>query len=535
MKINPDDKNIQAYEIAVKLRDSKPFDPNSPVSQGELNWHVKKYEDYFRMTGATEAEIKKDTNRIREKLGLLMKDGEDVEPQGPIHLTDLGNALRLAAKYGDRIRFNWDTSKWLYFDGIRWNPHTGKATAHRFAAAVARDILKEAIKIADSKERDKVAKWGLASESNRKIKDALEVAKSIPPLECYSNQFDKNQFLLNINNGTVNLRTGELREHNPNDMISKLAPVTWNGEVSSFAKNQQWFGCLTTWMDDDKAAIDYLQRLGGMCLTGDITSRVFPIFWGTGKNGKNVFLDTLMKILGDYATPAAQTLLRVSRNDEHTTEIAELKDVRLVVASETKKNMKLKTALVKAMTGDQQLKGRFMRQDNFTFDITHKTILMTQNLPVIDEITDAIWDRVHKIKWGVRIPDDKQDHKLTNKLQAEWSHILGWFIEGCLKWQEDGYLKPTETIKKDTQEYREEMNPLKDFIEECCIIGRENFVPVREVKKEFDEFNSEKRQLSTRDFNSFMSESGYIYKLIRIGEKPVKCWLGIGLRDNSDV
>ena len=119
-------------------------------------------------------------------------------------------------------------------------------------------------------------------------------------------------------------------------------------------------------------------------------------------------------------------------------------------------------------------------------------------------------------------------------LQAEWPHILGWFIEGCLKWQEDGYLKPTETIKKDTQEYREEMNPLKDFIEECCVIGRDNFVPVREVKKEFDEFNSEKRQLSTRDFNSFMSESGYLYKLKKLSGKPVKCWLGIGLRDNSD-
>ena len=459
---------------------------------------------------------------------------EGLPEEIPIHSTDLGNATRFAAKYGDYMRHNWDTGKWLYYDGIRWNPHTGKAVANRFASTVARDILKEANKIVDSEERKKVAKWSFTSESNRKIKDMLELAKAIPPIECYSNQFDTDQFLLNIKNGTVDLRTGELRAHNPDDMISKLAPVAWEGEESSFDDKQLWFGCLATWMEDDRAAIDYLQRLGGMCLTGDITSRVFPIFWGTGKNGKNVFLDTLKGIMGDYATPAPQTLLRAARNEEHTTEIAELKDMRLVVASETKKNMKLKTALVKAMTGDQQLKGRFMRQDNFKFDITHKTILMTQNLPVIDEITDAIWDRVHKVEWRVRIPDDKQDAKLTDKLKAEWPFILGWFIKGCLKWQEDGYLKPTEGIKEDTREYREEMNPLKDFIEERCIKGRDNFIPVRELKKEFDEFNTDKRQLSGRDFNAYMTESGYIYKLQRIGEKPVKCWLGLRLRENDD-
>jgi P4 family phage/plasmid primase-like protien len=289
-----------------------------------------------------------------------------------------------------------------------------------------------------------------------------------------------------------------------------------------------------TWMKDDEEAIDYLQRLGGMCLTGDTTSRVFPIFWGKGKNGKNVFLDTLMGLLGDYAMAAPRTLLTQSYNEEHATEIAGLMGRRLVIASETKPGRKLKTSLVKSMTGDKRIRGRFMRQDYFEFDVTHKTILMTQNLPIIDEVTDAIWDRLHRVEWGVRIPDDKQDHHLLQKLEAEWSLILGWFVEGCLKWQQDGYLKPTEAIVKGTKEYRADMNPLKDFLDECCIKEEGNFSPVTELKKEFDIWDTDKKKMSAREFNSYMIECGYTYKLIRVGGKPVKCWLGLRLRDNSD-
>ena len=188
-----------------------------------------------------------------------------------------------------------------------------------------------------------------------------------------------------------------------------------------------------------------------MCLTGDTSSRVFPIFYGVGKNGKSVFLDTLMMLLGDYATIAPRTLLRVTRHEEHATEIACLLRKRMVIASETRKNIKLKAALVKAMTGDARLKARFMRQDYFDFKPTHKTILVTQNLPIIDETSDAIWDRVHKMEWGVRIPDHRQNTHLLEDLREEWPGILKWAVEGCLKWQNDGILIPTKSIRKQTE------------------------------------------------------------------------------------
>ena len=454
--------------------------------------------------------------------------------QAVAHTTDLGNAMRFAAQYGDKIRYNWTTGKWLVYDGIRWNPDTGKATVQRFAFEVARDILREATKIFDADERKKLAKWSFASESSRNIRALLDLAKALRPIECYADNFDTDLYLLNLNNGTLDLRTGELREHNPDDMISKLAPVTWTGEVSSLHSEQLWLQCCIRWMKDNNEAIDYLQRLGGYCLTGDVTSRIFPIFWGTGKNGKNVFLDTLMQMMGDYAMAAPRTLLTQSYNEEHATEIAGLMGRRLVVASETKPGRKLKTSLVKSMTGDKRIRGRFMRQDYFEFDVTHKTILMTQNLPIIDEVTDAIWDRVHRVEWGVRIPDDEQDHQLLEKLETEWPLILGWFVEGCLKWQQDGYLKPTEAIIKGTQEYRADMNPLKDFITECCIVGEDEFVGMRQLKEAFDSWTTDKPPMGSRIFASLMRALGNHDKVKKIDKKPVKCWMGLRLRELCD-
>ncbi len=459
----------------------------------------------------------------------------DIPPStSEVRRTDLGNAELFVAQHGDRMRYNWSTGQWLFYDGMRWNPYTGKATAQCLAFDTARSILEKATKINDTQQRKDATKWSFSSESSFRIRAMLEMAKALKPIECYAEDLDKDQFLLNLENGTLDLRTGELREHNPDDMITKLAPVTWNGEVSSLNDNELWLRCVATWMSEDEPAINYLKRLGGMCLTGSTTSRVFPIFWGPGKNGKNSFLDTLMKLMGDYAVVAPRSLLRGSYHEEHATELAGLIGSRFVVASETKRNMVLKTSLVKSFTGDARMRTRFMRQDYFDFTPTFKVILMTQNLPIIDEVTDAIWDRVHRVGWDVRIPDEHQDDQLLEKLKSEWPHILGWFVEGCLEWQQDGHLKSTEKIRQGTLAYRIEMNPLKEFIEEMCVKKAEYFVSGRTLKKEFDEWSTDKKQLSGRDFASYMRESGYLYAQKKVDKKPVKCWFGLRLREITD-
>jgi putative DNA primase/helicase len=453
------------------------------------------------------------------------------------HLTDTGNAKRFVSQHKDKIRFCWSIGKWLAFDGQRWNYDTGIVEAQRCALKTVQGIFSEAAKCKDSDQRKQLFKWAFQSEKAGNLKAILSIVRSLPPIATHARDFDKDKYQLNVFNGTIDLHSGQLIPHNPGDMITKLAPVNYPTRHEE-ASIDLWLSCLSTWHRGDKDAIDYLQQLTGMCLTGDISSRCFPIFYGGGKNGKSVFLDTLMMLMGDYATIAPRTLLNVSRNDEHATEIACLMGKRLVIASESKKNMKLKVALIKAMTGDSRMKARFMRQDFFDFQPTHKTILVTQNLPIIDEASDGIWDRVHKMEWSVRIPDNEQNTHLLEDLKVEWPGILKWAVDGCLKWKKNGRLIPTESIRKQTEEYRINMNPLKTFIDDECVIGPELSVGVIELKSVYDTWlniNGYDERLSAKDFSALMRESGYKKGTARINGKVVKCWFGIGLcNENVD-
>lgn len=446
-------------------------------------------------------------------------------------MTDLGNAERLVHYCGQLLRYNHDFGKWLHFDGTRWNPSIGEAMAVLLACHTARNIINE-IHLCEDKKG--LANWAIRSESERSIKAMLSLAKARSPIVSYQQDYDTDNFLLNCHNGTVNLRNGILQPHTPTDMITKLAPVTCPTKETEAACSL-WLRCIDTWMSGDQEAINYLQCLGGMCLTGDTTSRVFPIFWGTGKNGKSCFLDTLMELMGDYATIAPENFLAEKMFDSHPTEIADLAGKRLVIAAETKKNMNLRTSLIKAQTGDTKLKGRFMRQDLFVFTPTHKTILMTQNLPIIDETSDGIWDRVHTMYWKVRIPEHMQDMRLMEKLRQEWSGILSWLIQGCLKWQKIGCLKPTASIQSMNQRYREDEDLLKDFIEQVCIFSPDQYIIKSELRTRYDTWamnNFVRHTFSERSFNAYMREKGCTEGQKRISGKNHRIWIGVGIQSN---
>ncbi|KKL58095.1 hypothetical protein LCGC14_2228840 [marine sediment metagenome] len=249
-------------------------------------------------------------------------------------------------------------------------------------------------------------------------------------------------------------------------MITMLAPV--NYYYTGMPKQPAlWFSGLDRWHSGDKDTIDYLQRFTGMCLTGDISSRVFSVFHGEGKNGKSVFLDSITGLFGDYAGIAARTLIIASRSKEHPTEVADLKGKRLAIASETNKHDKLKSGLIKSLTGDERQKARLMHKDFFEFKQTAKIVLESNYLLAIDDQGEAIWDRIHYLLWAVKIPKEEWDTKMIKKLKKEWTGILRWAVAGCLKWQEDGTLIPTEAICRHTEEYRNEQDPMPEFVQHC--------------------------------------------------------------------
>jgi len=453
-------------------------------------------------------------------------------------LNDRGNSQRFAEQYKGTIQYCWDWKKWLVYDGMRWNPDTGELAAIQAAKDIARSLYGEAADCEDREQSKEIAHWAHKSSSSFSIKAMLFQARSEPGIGIYANQLDQNIYLFNCLNGTIDLRTGILQPHNPEDNITKLAPVEYPAEVGEIAKVNPrmcrlWLRCLKQWMQEDKNQIDYLCRSAGYWLTGDMTSRVFPVFHGTGRNGKNTFLDTLTSMMGDYAGKAPETLLKLTQYDRHPTEIADLEGKRLIVASETKANMKLKTSLVKEVTGDRTIKARAMRQDFHEFKQTAKIVLMTQNLPRIDERTDAIWDRVHRLKWGYRILKGEQDTHLLDKLKAEWSGILAWAVHGCLKWQRDGILRPTEQIVIATKSYRKQENPVKEFLDECCKRKKGEFVTNTRLWEYYEWWIHDNRkhfeQISQKEFTICLKQLGYKQKRKYIKGKLNRVWIGLVL------
>lgn len=477
----------------------------------------------------------------KQKLLILVKDRlperpdsetETGFPTGRFFPTDVYNADCFVKKYSNRIKYCRQLG-WLFYDGKRWNRDIGEVTAAKFSRQTARALYTLLKTARIDEEHRTIFSWFLRSQTDRKIQAVVHLARSYDEILVPSEKLDVDPYIFNCENGTINLRTMEFYKHRPSDMITQVAPVTYDPEAI-FAP---WLDYLNTWMQGDSEKIDYLQRLGGMCLTGDTCARAFPIFYGSGFNGKSVFLDTLRGLMGDYAWEGPEDLLAEKEYRSHPTEIAALAGKRLVTVSETAKNMRLRTSLIKRMTGDQMQTGRFMRQDSFTFKTTNKTILMTQNKPRITETSNALWDRLHLVPWLYRIPKEDQIPGLTEKLMPKWSPILNWFLDGCRKWRKgNGSLEPPDSIKTATQEYRQASDILGDFVDEKLRLDmpQESRISKRNLYKLYRIWAKEREiehPINERNFGEYFRTKGIQDRQGWEHGKNVKSWFGIGLKD----
>jgi len=403
-------------------------------------------------------------------------------PAAGIHLTEQGNGERFVRAFGGGFRWCDPWGKWLSWDGRRWCPDTTRA-AEKAAMTLPQLIDKEAAGEEDRDRRAALRTWANKSERHGVVRAALEFAK--PLLAVTPDQLDRDGWLLNCNNGAVHLRTGKLKPHNKSDLITKLAPV----EYDEHAECPRWERFLCEIFGDDVTLIDFVGRLAGLCVTGDISEHVFPLLWGSGRNGKSVLVDTLLGMLGDYACKAPASLLVVQRNEEHPTEIAGLQGKRLVVGSETEEGARLRIQLIKELSGDSVLKGRFMRGDYFDFARTFKLLLVTNHRPRIRDDSDAAWARVRLIPFTAKFIEGSEhppDKGLLDKLKSEWPGILRWAVQGNLARLADGGLGAPDAVKAATLGYRVEEDPLGGFIGEVAVLDAEAWVPLGQLREAFE-------------------------------------------------
>jgi P4 family phage/plasmid primase-like protien len=389
----------------------------------------------------------------------------DEHPIRKFMLTDLGNAERLVAIFGEDLRYVGQWSRWLIWTGRRWQ-EDDTGSVMRFARMTARQIYRDVKAECEQQRKMELARFAAKSESERALKAMVNLARSDKAVAIRPSDLDEKGWLLNCQNGTVELRTGKHHEHRREDMLTKIAPV----EYDPNAKCDLWLRFLDEIFAGDAELIRFIQQYLGMALTGDVREQILVIFNGVGSNGKSVVIETILGLMGDYATTAAPDILTSSVLGRHPTETADLAGRRFVVSSETDEGKRMRVAFIKQATGDGAMKARRMREDFWEFQRQFKLLLVTNNLPGVREGTHAIWRRIKVVPFSQTIPDDKQDRTLVAKLRNEWPGILAWAVCGCLDWQKNGLRFP-KAVELASRAYRQREDLIEQFVEDCCEMG----------------------------------------------------------------
>jgi len=444
------------------------------------------------------------------------EDNGEAEPVRP--LTDLGNAERLATRYGTALHYCHPWKKWLEFRGTHWQIDQSGAI-ERFAKRTVRQIYEEAANADSAEDPKDIARWAMDSEDAKRINALITLARSEPGIPILQTELDRDPWLLNVQNGTIDLRTGVLREHYREDLLTKLAPVRFDPDAAC----PLWVRTVRGIFAGDDEIIEFIKRFAGYCLTGCVDEDLVPIFYGDGSNGKTVFIETLREVLGkDYADAASHDLLLVKKGERHPTEIADLHGKRLVIAQETDDGREINEALLKRLTGKDELKGRRMKEDLWSFRPTHKLVMCTNYKPAIKGQDHGIWRRIALVPFEVTFwradrgetgPDElRAITDLKDKLLAEREGILGWMVAGCRDWQRYGMQIP-EKVRAATNEYRQHEDKLAAFITDCCVTGPSDYrVQASQLYgayKTWMEVNNEGSPLSQRKFGEQMTRKGF--------------------------
>lgn len=440
-------------------------------------------------------------------------------------LSDLGNGQRLAQRVNGKARWCKKMKAWFVYDEQRWNSDSLEYMMQWSQESVL--TMYDAVSSLPAKERTELLKHAMKSESERALNAAISQAK--PHLAINPDAFDLDPMLLNVENGTIDLRTGELRPHDPTDMIAKLAPVQFDPD----AQCPKFLEFLDQIFEGDQERIAYLQRVLGYCLTGDTRERAVFIAYGSGRNGKTTLSRLMMSIVGDYAKRTPTETIMASRNSSSIpNDIAALVGSRFVTVSETEEGRRLNVSKVKDMAGDENLVACFKYGEFFEYRPQFKLWISTNHKPVIPGNDRAIFDRFHLIPFDFRVPDDQVDKTLEAKLLAESSGILNWLMAGCMAWQQSG-LKPPQTVTEATEQYRVEMDQIGSFFADRCVIqsdAKATATSLYSAYKAWCEINGEKA-VASNWFGRQLAERGFQRK--NDGANRAKTWFGIGLLDDK--
>lgn len=473
------------FEAILKLLQDNPQGPAAKYIEGDR----------------LEAELRRSWERAKPA-GAATSDGAP-RPNAPDEMPELNqDALALdmgAAEWDQDARHVASWGKWLFWTGTHWQAddrldhmtRTRVYLRHRaeqitlWAERKGRAMI-EADATKGEVEAAKLEVW--AKDQSRTLRHkntvaAIEsLARSNQASVAGADDFDRDRMLLGTPGGTVDLRTGQLSEAQRGDMITKQ---TTTAPAPAGAVPHRWLEFMAQIFNDDQDIIAFMQRAAGYALTGMTTEHKLLFFYGTGRNGKSVFIDTLFDIWGDYARKAASATFLNSQTERHPTDLAGLQGARLVAGSELPKGKTWDESVIKDLTGGDKMTARFMRGDYFDFDPQLTLMIAGNNQPSFRGVDEAIRARVVLVPFTVTIPAEKRVKGLSDILQAEEAPaILRWAIDGALEWQKRGLDVPP-VIEAASAEYFDDEDTMGQFLTDETRGDATGFVTTTDLHQRF--------------------------------------------------
>jgi len=440
------------------------------------------------------------------------------KPKNP---TDVGNAERLIASYGDDIRYVYEYRSWIHWDNNIWvtdeNGHMD-----RLAKKVAKSIFMEAVDEEDEDLQKRLFQHADSTESLKRLGSMVSVATTEKGITISQSVLDDDKYLLGVKNGIVDLKTGNLLPSTKSQMITKRANV----EFDAGAQCPVWENSLSQMMAGDKDVVEYLQRAVGYSLTGDTREHLLFFLHGFGENGKSVFINIIQKLLNDYAAQTPVSTIMKKAKGSIPNDIARLKGARFVSTTETEEDGRISDAEIKHMTGGDTVTARFLHKEYFEFTPQFKLWISGNYKPILGE-DHGIWRRLILVPFEVTFDANTRDDQLEDKLINELPGILNWAIEGCLNWQNQSLKdNPPKKILDATNEYKSDNDRIDSWTYDCCEKDPSFTARSSELYESFRNWATSNSEtgISHRTFSQKMVERKY-------GKKRTnKCVIFTGIR-----
>ncbi|MES1195353.1 MAG: phage/plasmid primase, P4 family [Steroidobacter sp.] len=448
---------------------------------------------------ATEQKAKEEWQRSREQAGL-----------SDITDTDLANAQRLAKRHGTELRFTPERG-WYVWDGKRWAADEKQIQLQSRAKETALAIFDD---VKNAIDRNAAYKHARKSQSKSALEAMMWLERSEPGIPARLTDFDADGWQFNLRNGTLDLRTGQLQPHCREDLITNLADI----EFDEKADCELWDSFLWRVTDRNEELYAYLRRFVGYLLVGDTSEQALHFMYGLGANGKSVFCEVLLRLLGEYAITVSPDLIMLKRHGGIPNDVARLRGVRAALMNETSQGARFDEAKLKDLTGGDTLTARFLHQEFFDFAPTHRIVIRGNHKPSINGTDEGIWRRLRLVPFMVTIPEDERDHQLLLKLEAELPGILNWALAGCREWQRDG-LKPPAIIMDAVKAYRDESDTLGRFIDEHCEVKKLGQVKSSTFFQRYQQYAEQAggRWITSKELPHEMQRRGFIWKRTKAG------------------